>query len=491
MSHSQTTQPSNHRIGRPPMGFQWRSSYWFTTFVVTLGIATDLLVYSIIIPVMPFQLQNLGYKDVSALSGWLLFAYSAGLVLSTIPIAMFSEHYNSRKVPLIIGLIILLGSQIMLMEAPLYLVMCIARILQGMGSSMVWVVGLALLCDSTPEPLIGRQLGIAMAGLSAGLLIGPPAGGVLYKHFGFRGPFIFSIIVTVIDLIGRLAIIEHKDTLVWGSDPVVHGSDTGEDQGKPNTECAISAVVQNRKSDEKVVPPGIQHMPTSMVPPKLDRVKTLSLVAVIVKLSKSSRALVSIFITLIYGVVYTSQEPATPLHLQDVWGLDSGKVGLVFLAAVVPTIFSSPLSGWLTDHNGPEWITFLSLILALPWWIVIIIQGPLSLFTAAFAIEIFFTSGVISPLIAELAAISREIEGVGYAHIYGAFNLAYGIGSVAGPIAGGQIYDHAKHGWMALCLLAASLLVVALILSIFFVGADPLLTRLRWCLNNSEVMDSP
>jgi len=47
--------------------------------------------------------------------------------------------------PLIIGLVAIVGSQIMLMEAPKYSVMCIARILQGAGSSMVWVVGLALL----------------------------------------------------------------------------------------------------------------------------------------------------------------------------------------------------------------------------------------------------------------------------------------------------------------------------------------------------------
>lgn len=39
------------------------------------GVATDLLVYSIIVPVMPFQLERLGYHAVSALTGWLLFAY--------------------------------------------------------------------------------------------------------------------------------------------------------------------------------------------------------------------------------------------------------------------------------------------------------------------------------------------------------------------------------------------------------------------------------
>ena len=42
---------------------------------------------------------------------------------------------------------------------------------------------------------------------------------------------------------------------------------------------------------------------------------------------------------ILYRVTYTSQEPALPVRLQDLYGFDSLKVGLVFLAAVVPTIF--------------------------------------------------------------------------------------------------------------------------------------------------------
>lgn len=35
----------------------------------------DTMVYSIIIPVMPFQLKELGYHEISGRLGWLLFAY--------------------------------------------------------------------------------------------------------------------------------------------------------------------------------------------------------------------------------------------------------------------------------------------------------------------------------------------------------------------------------------------------------------------------------
>jgi len=36
---------------------------------------SDTVVYSIVIPVMPFQLKQMGYHNISGRLGWLLFAY--------------------------------------------------------------------------------------------------------------------------------------------------------------------------------------------------------------------------------------------------------------------------------------------------------------------------------------------------------------------------------------------------------------------------------
>ncbi len=61
-------------------------------------------------------------------------------------VAIYAENYKSRQLPLVVGNVILIGSQIMFMEAPTYWLMCFARALQGIGSTMVWVIGLALMC---------------------------------------------------------------------------------------------------------------------------------------------------------------------------------------------------------------------------------------------------------------------------------------------------------------------------------------------------------
>ena len=126
------------------------------------GILTDLLVYSLIIPVIPYQLEALGYDDIGSRVSWLLVAHvcvstslnfqlliqifqSGALVLSTPPVAHYSEVYRNRKIPLLTGLIALVGSQIMFMEAPVYWLMILARFLQGVSSTVIWTVGLALL----------------------------------------------------------------------------------------------------------------------------------------------------------------------------------------------------------------------------------------------------------------------------------------------------------------------------------------------------------
>ncbi|KAJ7226014.1 MFS general substrate transporter [Mycena pura] len=503
---SSTTENTVPTPGAVPFGLKWRCSFWFTTAVIGLSVATDLLVYSMIIPVMPFQLEWLGYHSVSALTGWLLFAYSAGLVLCTIPVAMLSERYNARRYPFIFGLFVIIGSQIMLMEAPNYAVMCVARVLQGVGSTMVWVVGLALLyvcecvfapfneccllrCDSTPEQYIGRQLGLAMSGMSIGFLAGPPIGGALYARFGFRGPFICGIVVSFVDLVGRLLIIERKEALRWNLDPAAVVVPVDQVEHGPADE----------KSPGDTVADGNLILP--VLPSHPDR-NNVSFVAVIARLFKSSRATVVILVTLLYGIIYSAQEPTLPLHLQAVWGLDSRKVGLVYIAGVVPTLFSAPITGVYSDRHGIEWLLFICLTTALPWWVTLLVQRSLALFIVSYALGSFFISGVLSPVMVELASVSRNIEGVGYGHVYGAFNLVYGIGmnyfifhsartnaqtgTTVGPVVGGQMYAHSRQGWLAISLLSSGLLVGSLALTFCYTGDDPMLTKLMRRLHKSQ-----
>ncbi|KAL4265134.1 Major Facilitator Superfamily Vesicular Transporter [Pleurotus pulmonarius] len=401
----------------------WRSSYWFVTAVVGLGILTDLLLYSVAISVMPFHLERLGYTSASSLTGWLLFAYSAGVVISTVPTAMLSEP-----------------SQVMLMEAPNYLAMVVARLLQGLSSSVIWVVGLALLCDCTPKEVIGRQIGIVMMGFSLGIILGPPLGGLLYDRFGFRGPFVLGIAVAFFDLICRLLIVEPKSKSLTCMGPI--NATTTSSQPVPITESTIVSVVQITNDPKRARPPFQWHLAQSK-PSMLTQ-----------KLAKAPRTLSALFVMVTNGLASGTIEPALPLRLQDIWDLNSTHAGVVFIGGLAPSLLSSPISD-----------------------IYRIIGKDLGMFIALFVFASFFVSATVSPVTAELAAVSRGIRGVGFAHVYGAFNVAYGVGSALGPIIGGQVYDHVKtYGWAIICAFIACMPFVSVPL-VF--GDLPLWKRLK------------
>ncbi|KAI0358937.1 MFS general substrate transporter [Trametes cingulata] len=480
---------------RRPWGLEWRSSVWFITLVVGIAITTDLLIYSMIVPIIPFRLQSLGYEGISGLVGWLLFAYSAALVIFTPPIAFLSEMYRNRKIPLLLGQAALIGSQVLLMEAPAFWVMVLARIAQGISACVIWVVGLALICDTVPEKIVGKQLGLAMMGMSLGFLIGPPVSGALDERFGFRGPFIFGIIVTAIEFIGRLLIIERKEAIRYdasfttlvsrrsnSSPTLAYGTTAAEEKKEQPTNVSAGEAREEgaEPAETGTRVPSRAATATEAHDQERDQDPVhLSIPRLLLKLARSPRALSATWLTLSFGIMLTSLEPVLPLYLQSTFGLDVSKIGLIYIVAVVPSFVSSPLSGWYADRGGATTSTIVCLLGSLPFWFLIFIRVNLAYFLVMFGLLNLFATGTISPVTAEFASVTRSLEGVGYGHVYGAFNVAYGLGSALGPVIGGQLYDHvsSKQGWMALNLFNAGLAIVNLIVTVTYFGERTIVHR--------------
>lgn len=443
---------------------------------------------------MPFHLQALGYTDISTLVGSLLFAYSSGIALSTPIIAWYSERLKSRKVSLMTGLLALSGSQILLMESRKYWIMAIARVLQGISAAVVWTAGLALICDTVSEEKVGRYLGLAMSGLPLGQLVGPPVGGALFDRFGIRGPCIFAIMVISVDLIGRLLLIERREALALGFDPavIIGASDHDLDSAThadPHRGTFAVEVGLPRESGRQAFYTSIIGE-TGSTDALLDRESSASgamkfhtrddpipFLQVISGFFASSRAVAVVMNSLIYGVLYSFQEPTLPVYLQRTWELNSSQVGLVFFSAALPAMLAPPVAGWLTDHIGTEWISFICLLFAIPCWIAVTIRANLSFFVAAFALENLCTSAFVAPITTELALVSRRIRGVGYGHVYGVFNFAVGVGAAVGPVLSGEIFEH--FSWRILNLVAVAIITMAIAVVVLFTGERPLARRLR------------
>lgn len=143
--------------------------------------------------------------------------------------------------------------------------------------------------------------------------MGPPVGGVLYGRLGYRAPFIFAEICTVIDLIGRLLIIERKDALLWGVDPAAlltdeqANSDVEHTSGGSRENSEQTVAGQPEIVGEMVQASTGEKNSTIQSPEKntttVSSKKPLSLWSVVIGLCKSSRALVALLIVLVYGYV--------------------------------------------------------------------------------------------------------------------------------------------------------------------------------------------
>ncbi|EDW47734.1 GM20272 [Drosophila sechellia] len=121
----------------------------------------------------------------------LLFASKAFVQLLVNPIVGPLTHRIGYSIPMFAGFVIMFLSTIIFAFGRSYLVLFVARALQGIGSSCSSVSGMGMLADRfTDDKERGNAMGIALGGLALGVLIGPPFGGVMYEFVGKSAPFL-------------------------------------------------------------------------------------------------------------------------------------------------------------------------------------------------------------------------------------------------------------------------------------------------------------
>jgi MFS family permease len=86
------------------------------------------------------------------------------------------------------------------MFAPSSSILIAARILQGIGSAMIFGTGTAILVNVFPMRERGKVLGINASSVYLGLTLGPFIGGLLTQYFGWRSLFLVNVILGLVPL---------------------------------------------------------------------------------------------------------------------------------------------------------------------------------------------------------------------------------------------------------------------------------------------------
>jgi MFS transporter, DHA1 family, solute carrier family 18 (vesicular amine transporter), member 1/2 len=167
--------------------------------IVILATFTDIVAYSIAVPVLPDLSRKLGASPTTI--GLLFASFGVTLLSVSIPMGAASDRIG-RKGPLVAGLAGLAAATLLFAFANSLPGLFAARLAQGAADAVAWVVGLALLADMYEPSERGWATGIVMSGSSFAFMIGPSLGGWLYEIGGIRLPFIIVAVMAATAGIG-------------------------------------------------------------------------------------------------------------------------------------------------------------------------------------------------------------------------------------------------------------------------------------------------
>mgnify|MGYP006288862333 FL=1 len=114
--------------------------------------------------------------------------YLLATAMFLLPFGRMGDIYGRKRI-FTMGIIVFTASSLLCAMAPSMTWLIAFRVLQGIGSAMIFGTGVAILTSVFPPGERGRALGINVAAVYIGLSAGPFVGGLLTQYLGWRSIF--------------------------------------------------------------------------------------------------------------------------------------------------------------------------------------------------------------------------------------------------------------------------------------------------------------
>jgi EmrB/QacA subfamily drug resistance transporter len=166
-----------------------------TSKTATLVVAT---MTSFLIPFMSSSinvaLPSIGKELMmdAILLSWVATSYILAAAVFLVPFGRIADIYGRKRI-LTYGTVIFTISSFLSALSTSATMLITFRILQGIGSAMVFGTGVAILSSVFPVEERGKALGVNVAATYLGLSLGPFLGGLLTQHFSWRGIFLVNV----------------------------------------------------------------------------------------------------------------------------------------------------------------------------------------------------------------------------------------------------------------------------------------------------------
>ncbi|KAM4057405.1 major facilitator superfamily protein [Hirsutella rhossiliensis] len=448
-----------------PRGVGWRSKPSFVIVTVAFGLFTDLVLYGIVVPVLPFLLRDrflVPDEQLQPYTSGLLAVYSASSVLFPLPAGWSASRVGSRRL-FLAGLALLCASSAAFAFAGSFTILLSSRLLQGMSTAIVWTAGLDMVQDTVPPGQIGEAIGTIFATISAGELVAPMAGGVIYEWAGTHGIFGISAALLVVDFAMRLLVVDSKTAIKYGAgdandaNDANHDGDDGDDGDQDQERYKIRGDVV-----------GI--------------FKTLP----ILHCFREPRLHVAMTLSLVQALLIGALDATVPIEAESLFGFSSLQVGLIFTALMTPYLALGRLAGQAVDRYGTRTVTTLGYLYLAPCLVLLGLPGQhvvsgkynnISLFCLALAMNGVGLAAVSSPAFVEAIDIvgkyesaNPELFGVNgpYAQLFGFNSMYFFAGLGIGPILAGAL--RSQFGFLNMGVAFAAMSAMTSVASFFMVG---------------------
>ena len=123
---------------------------------------------------------------------WITISYLLSSTIFLIPFGRIGDIHGRKKV-FVSGFMIYTISSLFCAMSTSALSLISFRVLNGIGASMIFSIGMAILTSIFPPGERGRVIGINIAAVYSGLSFGPFFGGLLTHHFGWRSIFLINL----------------------------------------------------------------------------------------------------------------------------------------------------------------------------------------------------------------------------------------------------------------------------------------------------------
>jgi MFS family permease len=353
---------------------------WFGQFMVMAGM-------TMIIPFMPYYIQEMGVTGTKAITTWagLIFAGNFVTALLFQPLwGNLADRYGRKMMILRSGfgmaiIMLLMGFA----QSPLQIL--VLRLINGTISGYN-PAATSLVAANTPKEKLGFAMGVLQSGTVAGTILGPLIGGSLSVVVGYRPIFyITSSLLALGALLAMQFVKEHFDR----------------DKAKAQPKQSV-----------------LQNWQTLWPRKNLQSLFT---------------------VTFLIQFALFSTMPLMPVFVQKLHGHTANVAffsGLVAASTGLTNMIASPLLGRLSDRIGPARVLRLSLLgVALTFIPHIFVHHVWQLVGLRLALGVF-----IGGLIPSVNALLRTNAPTGMESVTYSFNTSFlSLGNVIGPILGGVL----------------------------------------------------